>query len=353
MSNKNQFNSNQMGTINIPRKNKINEKKMRLCFLLCLFACSFTSYSQMTSQVISAVPAIEFDSKYGYDIIRMNDAISINFPGKPMIPVKTLKFTLPVEAIINDIIITDTSKVEFQGSFTILPGQYPEIPDGSSPLPFTGPDTTVYNSQLPYPGKVVELSEESFLMGYKVVTVKFYPVQYLPALKQVLLYDTIGFSINYDLGPSSYVAPLSISSKRKEMILDFVEEIVQNDSWVKQVSGGINGVPTDNCPLDVSLYDQFPFNQGILPDYLIITTNSLKASFLPFAEWKSKKGVPTAIVTLEDDIIGKFPGCDSSEQIRNYLISMKNKFGPGLLVLLGGDINLIPSRIIRKTGPHV
>ena len=87
-------------------------------------------------------------------------------------------------------------------------------------------------------------------------------------------------------------------------------------------------------------------NQVAVPEYLIITSESLKDAFQLLADWKIKKGTPTIIETVEN-IVGKYRGADTQEKIRNYLIDIKSRYG-SLFVLLGGDTNIIPARL-KKT----
>jgi hypothetical protein len=51
---------------------------------------------------------------------------------------------------------------------------------------------------------------------------------------------------------------------------------------------------------------------------VIITNALLKPSFDSLAVYKTKRGIPTVIATVED-IYDNYPGCDNPEKIRNYL----------------------------------
>lgn len=80
-----------------------------------------------------------------------------------------------------------------------------------------------------------------------------------------------------------------------------------------------------------------------IPDYIIITSKDLKSEFQRLANWKTQKGVPTIVKELES-IQEEYQGSDLAEKIHAYLQECYRKWGAGLFVLLGGDVNIIPAR---------
>ena len=77
--------------------------------------------------------------------------------------------------------------------------------------------------------------------------------------------------------------------------------------------------------------------------YLIVTTEALQASFQPLAEWKTSRGVPAAIRTIEWIESRTRRGVDRAETIRNFLTEAYSLWGIEW-VLLGGDTGIIPAR---------
>lgn len=77
-------------------------------------------------------------------------------------------------------------------------------------------------------------------------------------------------------------------------------------------------------------------------DYIIITSNALKSSFQPLADWKCKKGVRTKIVTVEE-IDQNYT--ESTQQMRikacikDYWTNNYTQY-----VLLGGDVEIVPAQ---------
>jgi len=76
-------------------------------------------------------------------------------------------------------------------------------------------------------------------------------------------------------------------------------------------------------------------------DYVIITSARLADSFRPLAAYKTQTGYRTSVALVED-IITRYGGRDSAEQIREYLKEFHA--GGGRYVLLGGDETVVPIR---------
>jgi hypothetical protein len=81
-------------------------------------------------------------------------------------------------------------------------------------------------------------------------------------------------------------------------------------------------------------------------EYLIITARPLRDAFRPLAEWKTRKGLPADIVCVEDIVHNPlYRGTDPAESVRNFIIDLYWKWGLDYVVL-GGDVNLVPTRMI-------
>jgi len=330
--------------------------RMKKTFLLLfLFLFALTSQGQLSWQVTTGLADLNFSTKDNYNIIEMEDCAYPGEQGSPQLPYKIISFVLPYEAVISGISITNSQKVQLSGTYNIWPVQPLSIPDGS-PIPdFVPPNPVIYSSSSPFPTQIAEIVEYGFLMDYLIVTVKVCPFEYIPSSQQLSYYQSIDFTINYTIGVAPFPLSNSISENRKIMVQNFIKSSVANPADVVTVSGGVNNVPTDGSGGNFSLGNNYPFNiYGVIPDYIIITANTLKDSFHDFVDWKTKKGVPTLLVTLENDILGKYPGNDTADQIRGFTKSMMKQYGTGLFFLIGGDVNVIPARtakMLSESGP--
>jgi hypothetical protein len=91
-------------------------------------------------------------------------------------------------------------------------------------------------------------------------------------------------------------------------------------------------------------------NDGVDPKpfkYYIITNKELAPGFEKLAAWKTRKELPTKIVTT-DVIYSTFDGIDRQEKIRNFIGSI-HRCGAEY-VLLGGDDSIVPVRIVYQGG---
>ncbi|UCG50893.1 MAG: hypothetical protein JSW58_11920, partial [Candidatus Latescibacterota bacterium] len=87
----------------------------------------------------------------------------------------------------------------------------------------------------------------------------------------------------------------------------------------------------------------YPSLEGSPVDYLIITTDALASEFQRLADWKTEKGVPTVVRTIEFIEANTRNGVDLQETMRFFIQDAYAKWGV-TYVLLGGDTDVIPAR---------
>ena len=87
----------------------------------------------------------------------------------------------------------------------------------------------------------------------------------------------------------------------------------------------------------------YPSLEGSPVDYLIITTDALAAEFQRLADWKTEKGVPTVVRTVEFIEANTRNGVDLQETLRFFIQDAYAKWGI-TYVLLGGDTDVLPPR---------
>ncbi len=82
-------------------------------------------------------------------------------------------------------------------------------------------------------------------------------------------------------------------------------------------------------------------------EYLVVTGRHLCEAFEPLADWKRSQGVPADVVAVEDVLDNpRYRGADGPETLRNFLKDLFWKWGLAY-VLLGADVNIVPTRFIR------
>ncbi|MCU0722194.1 MAG: C25 family cysteine peptidase, partial [Planctomycetes bacterium] len=80
--------------------------------------------------------------------------------------------------------------------------------------------------------------------------------------------------------------------------------------------------------------------------YVVVTARALVPAWKPLARWKTQTGVSADVVAVEDVLDNPlYRGTDGAETLRNFLADLYWKWGLEW-VLLGGDVNLVPARMV-------
>ena len=268
-----------------------------------------------------------FNSLMEYDLVELNDGIYTNEIGKPMLPAKQIKIALPAGMEAINVRVIDVEREELPGTYDIFPAQQP-LKTGSSDIEIilVEPETETYTSSSPYPSEDVKLVGQTDLAGQGMAIIQVNPLQYIPVEKKLILYTSITFVVTgvdgYECG--SYLSP-AISDASQESYERMVKGMVINPEDVELKTRG-----DDPQPL------LLPSGQY---DYIIIAPNGWTSNYQPLADWKTKKGVPAKIVTLND--ITNWYGDDGKEEIRDFIIDANDEWG-SIYFLLGADTNYIP-----------
>ena len=175
-----------------------------------------------------------------------------------------------------------------------------------------------------------------------MVSVAVCPFRYIPDDRELALYRQVDFSIRYTTG--SYTATGHISPQMQSLTKNFVKDMVVNPQNIQEAKRPSvpPGPVIGTCAKQVLHWQ--PDNIGDRPEYIIITNNALKQAFQALAAYKTQRGIPTVIATVED-IYNRYPGVDHPEQIRNYLKDVKQYWNT-VNILIGGDSDIVPARFI-------
>lgn len=291
------------------------------------------SQSQITKSIRFSEDAVCYNSYAGYTIPKIKTFYPgitkqltsynakvygiINTPGEPQLPIKCLHFIIPENKKIKNIKVGTTKFKTLSGKYNIFPSQPPQIISISKINKFIEPNKNIYNSFSHYPGKLVEFVGEGTMRGNKVGEILIYPLQWTPKSGELKLYEEIELCI--ELEDTKSTPKYSFAPMFNEIIKSFV----------------IN-------PEDMPIHNASAKN-SIIYEYLIVTSDSLKSAFMVFADWKAIRGTPTVIRTTEW-INTNCSGRDLAEKIRNFI--KLSALDSGLIwVLLGGDVDIVPSRI--------
>lgn len=312
-----------------------------LLFAIGLFVTS-VAFAQITHTFTVQTSDFQIGTEQAYKVI--NTQKTLNFTtqvGAPQLPVYIQNFVVPHGSTVTNIVVSNQNEVLIDNNVLLYPTQ-PAAEWDSVPA-FVPPDPVIYNSSSIYPANTVVKTGDNSAQGYRIVTLDICPFKYIPNQKKLYLYQTINITIQYTVGNVEYSE--KITKFRQKLTEEWVASQVENPELLKYM------VPTAKTVLDEivetdksmlrwkpSAYDSY------IPDYIIITNEALKSKFQQLADYKTKRGFTTLLVTTEQ-IYPDYPGADNAEKIRNYLKAAHKFWGNGLFVLLGGDTAVIPSRI--------
>ncbi|MDD2889276.1 MAG: C25 family cysteine peptidase [bacterium] len=280
--------------------------------LILLLSANSLFAGQITKVITFNTDDFSFQKNNGYDVVSIKGAGFTTIPGFPMIPQKATRFVIPGGAVITDYEIISGQSKDIQGYYNIYPSQKPHTISFPGKSKWVTPDARIYNQNSVFPESIITHSHTGNMGGYTIATFLVSPLQYIPAQNKLVLTSEIKIQIHYKENKSPL---LPKTEKQKNIFANILKDKVLN-------------------PEDISLYS----TKGLLTDsveYVIITTDSLISSFQPLADWKTKKGVSTRIVSLAS-IYSGYSGRDNAEKIRNFIKYANTNLGT-LWVLLGGQ----------------
>ena len=179
--------------------------------------------------------------------------------GKPTIPMRTTNILVPYGKEIENVEVLTTDKV-YLGKYYIQPGEKPiPIDDGdtdsiNSETPL---DTAIYESMNPYPEKPYANLGVQWKMGYQILIVNLYPLQYIPKSRDVSYFKNLKLKIktmDTEISRRSLYRGLP---QDKELILNIVDNPEQVATYDHHISR-----ETMNPPLD-DIYLSYGFDYPI------------------------------------------------------------------------------------------
>jgi len=198
-----------------------------------------------------------------------------------------------------------------------------------------------------FPKWKVRLIGTGWLKGYRVASFAIYPVRYNVNTGRLAIYTNYHLVVN-----TKAEFPLTGAIERLRHIDGFREEARREVESLVINPGVVETYTFNEIEVD-------PGNRGFLPSfapsmegsevkYLIVTNSEMEPAFQRLAEWKTRKGIPAVVRTIEWIEQNYRGGADKAESIRNFLQEAYAKWGVEW-VLLGGDTDIIPARYAYVT----
>lgn len=264
---------------------------------------------------------LAFTRSGDYDLISLEGARWLRQAGKPLLPAVPLAIGLEARRIVG-VQAAAAESLVIAGTFSVKPSQPPRPISAPSAAGLVAPDAATYASADPYPARLVELVGTGELAGTKVCELLVCPLRYTPAAGRLVLYTSIEITVEYE--ESFFAGGPGGSGELRTLAERLVGS--QSGPWRKSRK---------------AVADITPLGAGEVA-YLIITSDALKEAFEPLKEWKTRKGLPCEIVTVET-VAGSYAGVDLQEKIRACIKHFNTVSGTDW-VLLGGDVGVVPSR---------
>ena len=264
-----------------------------------------------------------FDRVHGYDVVALPGQYTTSESGEPCLPLATYNVVIPPDAEVVGIDVSAVSTTTLSGRFDIHPCQRPQafsLPE----LEFVEPDDRTYSSNKTYPAEVVGFTRSGCMGGYRVAGVQVAPLRYVPARGELELVTRLTLSVRYERNRHD---AFELDRSQVELFSGTVGKLVVNPEAVERFAPAVR--LTDDLVIDM----------------MVITSNGLAGAFVPFADWKTRNGINTVVVTT-DSIYSTYPGRDNQEKIRNCVIDYWQNHGLKWL-LVGGDEPVVPVRTAR------
>jgi len=304
---------------------RISLQPLILAFVLT-FVFAHAAAGALETQVNTPEKDLSFFRVMGFDFIDIDSDELLDTPGSPMLPYRVVHFSIPAGFEVTEVHAEALSTLNLGGGYRIVPAQTPVPISHPEMFSFTPPDPSVYSSTEPFPGRLAELVNQGNLSGYRIAAIAVYPLQYTPA--------TGGLRLVTEIEVSLTIAPAALPGERVYIRSENAEKVFRRAA----LSLAVN---KEDVPERAALSAP-EGGRADTVDYLIVTDSSYTASFQQLADWKTKKGVPTEVVSTSW-VYSNYAGTDNQEKIRNCVKDYWQTKGL-VFVLLGGDTSKVPYR---------
>jgi len=200
--------------------------------------------------------------------------------------------------------------------------QNPKAIPTNKQLPINDIKSAVSYSQSIYPTEFVEFVGKDECDGYRILTFYVCPFEYDATAKKLYIRKHIDLDIHLKTSPPTSL--LSMTGHRED-VRNIIRRIVVNPEDLDEQNMKTVNRSSNNLTKQ----------QGF--EYVIVTSNQFKSTFQELANWKSRKGIRSKVITIDDVLT--YEGSTTKEKIKRALADIN-----GLsYVLLGGDTLNVPT----------
>ena len=300
----------------------------------------FASTLSIEAEVdVSAFNIIEDgNGRFRIDAAGMNHT---NYLELPSLPYRVVSVLLPQGEDVVSFHLTGGVETELAGSISLADFGGELMTDGISRGVYLPRDEAVGKDSV-FPVWNVRHISTSGWKGYRIATFEVFPVRYDLSTGRLVAVE--GMTLVIDTAPGDP----GTQAKRERHVDGFREASRREiDRTVVNPGDASNYLFSDIVVEESNrafLPSYMPGMEGSSVQYLIITNEAMEAEFQRLADWKTQKGVPAVVRTVEWIEQNTRIGSDVGETIRNFIRDAYEKWGVEY-VLLGGDTAVIPERL--------
>jgi len=319
--------------------------KFRFTIIVFILGCIICLPAVLTARADELSFPFEFEPPLieeagEYNRVTMEGCELWRITGKPVVPFKGVAVLIPPEREVAGVRYQTGKEITLPGSYYLEPGGacYPlSRPDLKREVT---PDPDIYNSLLSYPGRILADINRQEKTGYSLLYFNLYPLNYLPAAREISYYRSIRIVIT-----------LKDLSRKRSARLPAVRGLSGDMEAVAALVVNPELIPTYRPPLRSSAVDPLESYSQV-----IITGNALASSFEHLRDHRISRGVSSTIVTVEDIVADpdyRWDGAygddvawadDTAARIRNFIRDAYGNWETEY-ILLGGDYSVVPFRL--------
>ena len=289
-------------------------KKLFLTILLSTFCFLIQAQTVEMSYSFEKPNVISLE---GYNQIQLRGCMQSALPGQPSLPWQSVSLLLPEgqEAESIEVELSDFKFVET--NVNLFPYQPSRTTNDYQPRALVK-DEQLYASKDMYPAQNHGEVTTQYKNGYAFALASFTPVRYIPALGCATYAQKATVRIHLRPAKADHSNMLWATPEVKNS----VKRLAQNPEMIDTYN--VKG-------REVNAYD-----------VLIITDQNYVDNYSEYCDYYNSIGLRNRIATTAD-IYTSMTGNDNQDKIRNYIIQEYQNNGI-LMVVLGGDVDLIPYR---------
>ncbi len=299
--------------------------------LSVLLGCfTMMGQAQTTQDFSFSTTEITTTTQSNMDVVYLKKASLLygeEYVGDPQLPVVSVKLALPQGQKASSITVMATQQTTLPGTYNLAPVPEPEFMNGIK----KGAHVSCQNYYSgDYPTDPLVNYENFQYRGYGYVIVSFIPFSYNQQTGKLNLYTNLTVSISTEASEVDHITSLRGNDHTDQQAFAQMQRTVDNPQKFLQYYMAIAPMSTENPdnPADSIFDGQFtpshlPSKWGSKVPYVIITNNQttdgesvgdLVGKFQEFADWKTRKGTPAKVVTV-DTILKTYKGVDAVAKV--------------------------------------